>query len=468
MKKCCGGISPSCSCRKKTVIFDLDGVLADTVSIHQKTFNQAIEQILGTYYTISNEVYKKVFEGLTTNEKLKIIYNEYPEVDFTSCEKIYYRKQELTINEYNKIEPDTTLIGLLNKLSKKFNLICCTNSNKEICHLLLERLGIKEIFHYILTSEDVVNRKPHPEIYWKAMLLVNSYPHETLILEDSKLGITAASSSGGKIYRITSPKEISYDKIINYLKESSNKMNVFNHDTLTVVIPMAGAGSRFSTAGYSLPKPLIDIDGRTMIRAVIDSLNVQARYVFLVLKEHVDRYNIDKILREIVPTCEVKVVDKLTEGAVSTILVGKELINNDNPLLIVNSDNIILWDPVDFFTEIESTNLDGSIVYFEDDDPKWSFIKVENELVTKVAEKEPISNLATAGIYYWKKGSDFVKYGEQMIEKDIRVNNEFYVAPVYNQAIEDGKKIGPYEISRDEMWGVGTPEDLEFYIQNNT
>jgi dTDP-glucose pyrophosphorylase len=231
---------------------------------------------------------------------------------------------------------------------------------------------------------------------------------------------------------------------------------------------MAGIGSRFSKAGFTLPKPLIDVDGRTMIRAVVDSLNVQAKYIFIVLKEHVQNFNIDKIVREIVPTCEVVVVEEVTEGAVATILTAKQFINNDNPILIVNSDNIILWDPVDFFTEVENTYLDGSIVYFEDDNPKWSFITIQDNLITKVAEKQVISNFATSGIYYWKKGSDFVKYAEDMINNNIRVNNEFYVAPVYNLAIGDGKKIGPYQIDKEEMWGVGTPEDLNFYIENNT
>ena len=469
MKKCCGEKNlPSCICKKKTIIFDLDGVLADSVKIHQTTFNQALQDVLGLEYVVANEVYKKTYEGLTTNEKLKKLHNQYPNISLSDWEEVYNRKQELTLVEYSKFEVNNSLITLLNKLGPKFNLICCTNSNKKISHLLLEKLGIKEHFLYILTSEDITNKKPHPEIYWKAMLLTKSHPDQTLIVEDSKVGLVAAASSGAKVYRITFPGNISYTKILNYFNKSRTKMNVLSHDTLTVVVPMAGIGSRFSKAGFTLPKPLIDVDGRTMIRAVVDSLNVQAKYIFIVLKEHVQNFNIDKIVREIVPTCEVVVVEEVTEGAVATILTAKQFINNDNPILIVNSDNIILWDPVDFFTEVENTYLDGSIVYFEDDNPKWSFITIQDNLITKVAEKQVISNFATSGIYYWKKGSDFVKYAEDMINNNIRVNNEFYVAPVYNLAIGDGKKIGPYQIDKEEMWGVGTPEDLNFYIENNT
>ena len=114
---------------------------------------------------------------------------------------------------------------------------------------------------------------------------------------------------------------------------------------------------------------------------------------------------------------------------------------------------------------MQETNADGGIVTFKATHPKWSFAKVNDDgLVTEVAEKNPISDNATVGYYYWKHGSDFVKYAEDMIEKDIRVNNEFYVCPVFNQAIEDNKQVRVYDVKG--MWGLGTPEDLEYYINN--
>ena len=110
-------------------------------------------------------------------------------------------------------------------------------------------------------------------------------------------------------------------------------------------------------------------------------------------------------------------------------------------------------------------NVDGGIVTFKSTHPKWSFAKIdENNFVTEVAEKRPISTLATVGIYFWKHGKDYVKYAEQMIEKNIRVNNEFYVCPVFNEAIADGKKFKTYNINK--MWGLGTPEDLDIFLKN--
>ena len=110
--------------------------------------------------------------------------------------------------------------------------------------------------------------------------------------------------------------------------------------------------------------------------------------------------------------------------------------------------------------------IDGGILTFKATHPKWSFAKLDEKgYVTEVAEKKPISNIATVGIYYWSKGSDYVKYGEQMIEKNLRVNNEFYVCPIYNEAIAPNKKIKTFNIQK--MWGLGTPEDLNRFLEKH-
>jgi dTDP-glucose pyrophosphorylase len=112
---------------------------------------------------------------------------------------------------------------------------------------------------------------------------------------------------------------------------------------------------------------------------------------------------------------------------------------------------------------MNETNSDGGIVTFTSTHPKWSFVEVnEKGLVTRVSEKNPISNIATVGIYFWKHGSDYIKYAEEMIDKNLRFNNEFYVCPVFNQAIEDKKNIRTFSI--EKMWGIGTPEDLNYFL----
>jgi dTDP-glucose pyrophosphorylase len=234
---------------------------------------------------------------------------------------------------------------------------------------------------------------------------------------------------------------------------------------MNILIPMAGEGSRFAKEGYTFPKPLIDVNGKPMIQAVVENINFNANYIFIVRKEHLIKYSgLEKTLNNITNNkCTIVPVDNLTQGAACTALLAKEYINNDVELLIANSDQIIDYNKQNFELLKKMTIVDAIVFCFNAVHPKWSFIKInENSYITEVAEKNPISNIATCGIYWYRKGLDFVKYSEQMIEKNIRVNNEFYIAPVYNELIKDNKKLIPFYVN--EMHGIGTPEDLHFYL----
>lgn len=234
---------------------------------------------------------------------------------------------------------------------------------------------------------------------------------------------------------------------------------------MKVLIPMAGAGSRFAAAGYSFPKPLISVknlNDKPMIQVITENLNINAEHIFIVRKEHAVQYNLKQLLGVISPKCRIVEVNSLTEGAACTTLLAKEFINNDEPLLIANSDQFVEWDSNEFMYSMQGDKIDGGILTFNNTHPKWSYVRQDdNGFIAEVREKEVISNEATVGIYYWSKGSDYVKYAEQMIAKNIRVNNEFYVAPVYNEAIADGKQFKIFHV--DKMWGLGTPEDLTYF-----
>jgi len=231
---------------------------------------------------------------------------------------------------------------------------------------------------------------------------------------------------------------------------------------INILIPMAGDGKRFLDAGYDIPKFLIDIFEKPMIENVVKSLNIAGNYIYIVQKKHYDLYDLETILNKITPGCTIIQVVEKTDGAARTTLFAEKLINNDNPLIIFNSDQIIEWDPI-AFQDFVSSDLDGAIVTFKGSGTKWSYIKKNIDgLVVDVAEKKQISDDATAGIYYWSKGSDYIKYAKQMINKEIKTNGEFYVAPVYNESILDNKKILSFELNK--IWQVGTPEDLESYV----
>ena len=321
----------------------------------------------------------------------------------------------------------------------------------------------------IISNEDVKNSKPHPEMYWKAISSMSFLPEQTLIVEDSPYGLLAASRSKSHVLRVKSPTEVSYSNITKKINEIKNVNMIttpkWKNEKLNILIPMAGAGSRFELTGYTFPKPLIEVKGKPMIQVVVDNLNIDANYIYVVQKSHREKYNLDTLLNLITPNCRIVEVDGITEGAACTALLVKEFIDNENPLFFANSDQFVEWDSNEFMYKMQESNCDGGIVTFKATHPKWSFAKIdENGFVTEVAEKNPISDNATVGYYYWKHGSDFIKYAEQMIEKDIRVNNEFYVCPVFNEAILDGMKIRTFDT--DGMWGLGTPEDLNYYLEN--
>lgn len=235
---------------------------------------------------------------------------------------------------------------------------------------------------------------------------------------------------------------------------------------LNIVVPMAGAGSRFSKAGYRLPKPLIPVHGVPMIKVVIENLRPKSdcNFIFLCLEEHIHKYEIDSALKAIVPDATIVLVDRVTEGAACTVLLAKEHINNDNPLMIANSDQWVDIDINDYLAAMQAEAKDGFIMTMWADDPKWSYVRLnEREEITEVVEKQVVSNEATVGIYNYSKGSYFVEACESMIAKNLRVNNEFYVAPAFNGMIDNGLKIGFYNVGKeaDGMYGLGIPEDLQ-------
>ena len=449
----------------KLIIFDLDGVLVEAKEIHYKTLNKALAEV-DKKYMITEKEHLSTYDGLKTNQKLEMLTKN-KGLDSSYYEQIWNRKQDLTIDAISELKPNTHLIVVFKRLRDMgYKLACCSNSIRRSVLVMLSKIGLIEYMDLIISNEDVKNSKPHPEMYWKAMSMMSVLPDETLIVEDSPHGLLAASRSRANVLRVDNPSDLTFEKISSKLKENKiMSIPKWQGGKMNVLIPMAGAGSRFQQAGYTFPKPLIDVNGNPMIQMVVENLNIDANFVFVVQKEHREKYNLDTLLNLIAPNCKVVEVDGLTEGAACTALLAKEYIDSDAPLFFANSDQFVEWDSNEFFYKMNETDADGGIVTFKATHPKWSFAKIDdNGIVTEVAEKNPISDLATVGFYYWKHGSDFVKYAEQMITNNVRVNNEFYVCPVFNQAIDGGKIIRTFDVPK--MWGTGTPEDLKHYLEN--
>ena len=454
----------------KLLIFDLDGVLVNTSKLHLEALNAAIATI-DPQFCISDEEDLKYFGTIPSKEKLKVL-SKLKNFPLDKHEEVLKLKKIFTQDILNKTPTksffNNSVKQCIVKLSKKYTLHIASNTNYKFINDIISRIGLDGYFSNIFSNEDVNNPKPHPEIYLKSFLVAGVAPHEAMIFEDSINGQSAAIQSGAAyVYGVEDFSDLQFQKIENKIKSLPNKPVRWKNEKTNVVIPMAGEGSRFKNAGFVTPKPIIDVLGMPMVGLVVDQLNIDANFVFIVKDEHCREYNLETILNLMVPGCKIVKTYGKQSGSASSILAAEDIINNDNHLVIANADQIWDWNSNLFYYTMISENLDGGIVTFTDPDkdPKWSFAKIDElGYVTEVAEKKPISDLATAGIYYFKKGSDFVKYAKQMIAKDIRVNNEFYTCPVYNEAILDGKKIKTFNIER--MWGLGTPEDLSYFNQH--
>jgi NDP-sugar pyrophosphorylase family protein len=238
---------------------------------------------------------------------------------------------------------------------------------------------------------------------------------------------------------------------------------------MNIVIPMAGRGSRFASVGYDLPKPLIDVGGQPMIARVVENLRPSRphRFVFLVLQEHLNAYDVAPTLDRLAPGCVIIPVSSVTEGAACTVLLARDVIDSNEPLMIANSDQWIDFDIDGYLTSLDEGNLDGLIMTMWADHPKWSYVRfAENGNVREVVEKEVVSNSATVGIYNFARGADYVWAADEMISRDQRVSGEFYVAPTYNALIEHGARIGTVDVGAAGagMYGLGTPEDLAEFL----
>ena len=451
----------------KLVIFDLDGVLIDSRDMHYEALNRALAKV-DEKYVITREEHLSSYDGLPTTRKLELL-TEKKGLPVVEYDTIWQDKQTATLDIFSELKPDYELMHYFQQLKDKgYSIAVASNSVRNTVKLVLLRLGLLEFVHYYLSNEDVFRSKPFPEMYWRCMIACNALPKDTVIFEDSHIGRQGALDSGSHLIAIEDRPDLTQSKIdkvfeifeikkVTHIPWKSEKMNV--------LIPMAGAGSRFAQVGYSFPKPLIEVNGKPMIQVVLENLNIEANYTFVVRKEHYEKYSLQYLLTLIAPNCNIVQVDELTEGSACTTMLAKEFINNDDPLLLANSDQFMEWNSNESLYAFNADGIDGGILTFKATHPKWSYAKVGADgFVSEVAEKKPISEDATVGVYYWKKGSDYVKYTEQMIEKDIRTNGEFYICPVFNEAIADGKKVRIKEIER--MWGIGTPEDLKYFLEN--
>ena len=454
--------------QNRLVIFDLDGVLIDSRELHYHALNNALKKI-GDEFIISREEHLSTYDGLNTTRKLEML-SEQKGLDRKYFNQVWQDKQNATFELIRQFSINHTAKYIINQLKLKgWKVAVASNSIRETVRIALDSIGVLGDVDYIVSNQDVHYAKPFPEMYWRCMIALNALPKNTINIEDSHIGRQGAIDSGGTLYPVEDSKDLNgikfMERIEQFEREHEETAIPWRDKKLNVLIPMAGAGSRFAQAGYTFPKPLIEVRNKPMIQVVVENLNIEANYIFIVQKEHYEKYNLKYLLNLLAPNCKIVQVDGITEGAACTTLLAKEYIDNDAPLVMANSDQFVEWNSNECMYAFNADSIDGGILTFKATHPKWSYAKLdEYGFVSEVAEKKPISDNATVGIYFWKHGSDYVKYAEQMISNNIRTNNEFYVCPVFNEAIADDKKIRVKQI--EKMWGIGTPEDLNYFLEN--
>jgi len=445
----------------KAILFDLDGVWVDADQLHWEAFNKALE--IHDQGTITWQEHLAIYKGIPTKKKLELLTER--RVPNGPPKKLYKEieqtKQSLTLRLIqNTVFLDREKIDMLSLLSRQYQIYVCSNAVRASVQAMLSYSGLDVFVKASYSSEDIYAPKPDPEIYIHAIDKAMLWPEECIIVEDSDVGYKAAVASGANVCKVDGPHQVNYYRIQKAIHDA---------ERINVVIPAAGQGKRFAEAGYEYPKPLIPINGLPMLTWVLSNFEgLDRSNIVLMLQQHIDRYCARDILEIYDHTVDLVPVQELTQGAACTVLLAKDKINTNNELLIANSDQYLnsLATISEFLEEMRTLKADGGMLTFKSSDPKWSYAKCEHgTLVKEVAEKNLISDNATVGIYYYRHGRDFVKYAEQMIAKNIRTNNEFYVCPVFNEFIQDGKRIYIHEIPKDIMYGLGTPEDFQIFLK---
>lgn len=240
---------------------------------------------------------------------------------------------------------------------------------------------------------------------------------------------------------------------------------------LHIVMPMAGEGSRFANAGWTIPKPLIELDGQPLFKHAISSVTadgIEMKYSFIVRHEHIEKYGIDAGIKSFLPEANIFSVMKTTRGAVETCLIAESAIADDDAVIVMDCD--LEFRSVKFieiikgilFQSMEEAN-GGALVSFESDQPKYSYAEVgEDGYVVRTAEKEVISNHALCGAYFFSTGKRFKEIAYQLLNESEFNKKEYYVSLLYNYMLAAGEKVRL--VPMEEYYSYGTPEELQRYL----
>ena len=276
----------------KLIIFDLDGVLIESRELHYEALNTALSRV-SPQFVITREEHLSTYDGLNTTKKLEML-SERKGLDRKYFDQVWQDKQTATFKLIKEFSRNDRLRQMFAQLhSAGIKVAVASNSVRETVKLALLSIGVMEFVDYYVSNEDVSRTKPYPEMYWRCMTALNALPKTTVIIEDSHIGRQGAIDSGAYLVPVRNSSDLDQSVIqsaIDILNGTSQKRIPWRNNKMNVLIPMAGAGSRFAQAGYTFPKPLIEVNGKPMIQVVVENLNIEAHYIFLVQREHYEKY----------------------------------------------------------------------------------------------------------------------------------------------------------------------------------
>lgn len=239
---------------------------------------------------------------------------------------------------------------------------------------------------------------------------------------------------------------------------------------LKIVIPLAGPSELFSNAGYYYPKPLIEINGKIMIEYVLQNpstIKEEHQFIFIIREEEATKFHLDNVLKLLSPNCEVLKLKRPTKGGLCSALMAIDKIDANDSVLILNGDQILDID----FNEVkafwQSTSADAGLLTFKSVHPRWSYARIEDEVVVQTAEKNPISNNAIAGYYYFKQAADFFEAAYESIKNDVQLDGIFYISPIVNQYILKSKTVKAFTIPNNSYHLFYSPQMITEYERKN-
>lgn len=232
---------------------------------------------------------------------------------------------------------------------------------------------------------------------------------------------------------------------------------------INVLLPAMGTSAFFKDAYF--PKPLIEINGKTMIEMVVDNYEDidPKNYIFVFSDTDCKKFHLDDSVKILSPASKVIKLSNQTAGALCTCLMAVEYVNDDIPLIIANSDQIIDIDYKKVLNHFEKIGADAGVITFPNIHPRWSYARKNGEEVVEVTEKRPISKDAIAGFYYFKKGSDFIQAAKNALIKQNNLDGKYYISASINEVILMGKKVGYYDIKKEQYKSFYSPAKIKEY-----